>query len=64
MQNDLINEGILNISKDFKNFYFCKSKDVYNFFEKKLRGDIFYMLNKKSKEKFLKLTKGGKKSLY
>ena len=63
MQNDLIKEGILNKSKNFKNFYFCKSKDVYNFFEKKLRRDIFYMLNKKSKQKFVKLTGGGKKNV-
>lgn len=63
MQNDLINDGILNISKNLKNFYFCRSKDVYNFFKKKLKDDIFYMLDKKSKKKFSKLTKGGKKNV-
>ena len=60
MQNDLIEENILKISK---NLYFCRSKDIYNFFKKKLSKDIFYMLNKKSKEKFFNLTNAGKKKV-
>ena len=63
MQNDLIREGIFKISKNFQNLYFCRSEDIFNFFKKKLSKDIFYMLNKESKEKFFNLTNGGKKKV-
>ena len=60
MQNDLIEENILKISK---NLYFCSSRDIFKFFKKKLSKDIFYMLNKESKEKFFNLTNAGKKKV-
>tara|TARA_B100001175_G_scaffold223849_1_gene190734 strand:- start:348 stop:1151 length:804 start_codon:yes stop_codon:yes gene_type:complete len=63
MQNDLIDERILTKSKNFKNLYFCRSIDVFNFFKKKLSSDIFYMLNKKSKKDFFDLTNGGNKKI-
>ena len=63
MQNDLIEEDILKISKNFKNLYFCRSRDIFNFFKKKLLKDIFYMLNKESREKFFNLTNAGKKKV-
>jgi aminoglycoside 3-N-acetyltransferase len=63
MQNDLIEENILKISKNFQNLYFCRSGDIFKFFKKKLSEDIFYMLNKESKEKFFNLTNGGKKKV-
>ena len=53
MQNDLIEEDILKKSKDFRNLYFCSSKDIYSFFRQKLNKDIFYMLNIYSKKKIL-----------
>ena len=59
MQNDLIEEDILKKSKDFRNLYFCSSKDIYSFFRQKLNKDIFYMLNIYSKKKFFDLTDGG-----
>ena len=63
MQTDLIKKDILKVSKNFKNLYFCRSKDIYNFFKEKLSNDIFYMLNKESKKKFFDLTKGGSKKV-
>mgnify|MGYP001425566632 CR=1 FL=1 len=59
MQTDLINEGILKVSKDFSNLFFCRSVDIYNFFKFKLSHDIFYMLNKESTQKFSKITNKG-----
>ena len=63
MQKDLIQEGVLKVSKTLKNFYFCSSNDVYNFFKEKLSNDIFYMLNEQSREKFIDLTDGGNKKV-
>ena len=63
MQKDLLQEGVLKISKTLKNFYFCSSNDVYNFFKEKLSNDIFYMLNEQSREKFIDLTDGGSKKV-
>ena len=63
MQNDLIDEGILKISKNFRNLYFCRSRDIFNFFKKKLLKDIFYMLDKESRENFFSSTNAGKKKV-
>ncbi len=63
MQTDLINEGVLKVSKNFNNLFFCRSLDIYNFFKVKLSKDIFYMLNKESIKKFSKLTNNGTKKV-
>jgi hypothetical protein len=61
MQSDLLGENILKVSKNYKNLYFCRSEDIFNFFKKKLLKDIFYMLCKESKKKFFNITKASKK---
>tara|TARA_B100000963_G_scaffold357273_1_gene379048 strand:- start:3307 stop:4110 length:804 start_codon:yes stop_codon:yes gene_type:complete len=63
MQNDLIEENVLKVSKKFKNLFFCGSKDIYDFFRKKLSDDIFYMLNEASRKKFFEITNGGIKKV-
>ena len=61
MESDMINVGVLHKSKNFNYLYFCKLDEMYDFFQKKLSEDLFYMLDGKSAKLSYKLTQKGKK---